>query len=101
VARLGGDEFGVLAVSNATAHTALQVAGKLKEAVVRPFAVNGHEISLGVSIAISPDRGTTVSPLLQRADEAMYIAKRSGGGARLWQAREVASSDHRGVVRTL
>ena len=86
VARLGGDEFGVLAMGSGDAQTALQVAVKLRAAVARPFSVGGRSVRVGASIGIvlSPLHGKTVTTLTQRADEAMYAAKREGHGPRLW-----------------
>ena len=43
----------------------------------------GEEISVGMSIGRVVNDGK--ADLLQRADSAMYEAKRSGGGMVLWQ----------------
>jgi diguanylate cyclase (GGDEF)-like protein/PAS domain S-box-containing protein len=86
VARLGGDEFGVLPLGSASAESALQIAGKLRDALARPFSLKGRSVCIGASIgmALSPIHGNTVASLMQRADEAMYKAKRDGRGPQLW-----------------
>ena len=61
---------------------ALGVADKIRQAIDRPFHVEGHECSVAVSIGIAlyPDDGDDAETLTRRADEAMYRAKMSGRG---------------------
>jgi diguanylate cyclase (GGDEF)-like protein len=80
LARLGGDEFGV--VIPGSSHLGHEVALALTSTTSYPFDVAGEEISVGVSIGRVINDGD--SDLLQRADSAMYEAKRSGGGMVLW-----------------
>ena len=86
VARLGGDEFGVLPMGSNSGETALEIARKLRDALAQPFALEGHAVRIGASIgaATGPFPGQSVGILMQRADEAMYAAKRAGGGVRVW-----------------
>jgi diguanylate cyclase (GGDEF)-like protein len=74
VARLGGDEFG-LVLRDASAAAA--AAGRVHEALRRPFEVEGLTVSIqaSVGIAIFPDDAQSTDGLLQRADVAMYQAK--------------------------
>ncbi|CCG01645.1 putative bifunctional diguanylate cyclase/phosphodiesterase [Blastococcus saxobsidens] len=83
VVRLGGDEFAVLLTDLrgvATARTrADQLLRKLQDTT---FTVQGIELSVDASIgvALAPEHGGQAPELLQRADVAMYQAKRSHRG---------------------
>ncbi len=76
LARLGGDEFGVL-ISGSYEET-LEAAQALQATVSYPFTVDGHQITVGVAIGHVYNDGK--GALLERADAAMYEAKRSGLG---------------------
>ena len=79
LARLGGDEFAVLLRGLPDRGMAAELAGRLQEAIGRPFMLNGVAAVLDASIGIAhcPEHGTDVHTLVQRADVAMYDAKRS------------------------
>lgn len=78
VARLGGDEF-ALVLPNSNIDHARRVAAKALDALEHVFQVEGHHlyISASVGIASFPQHGTSASMLIQRADVAMYVAKRN------------------------
>ena len=80
LARLGGDEFTVLLMNIRAAQDAGTVARRILEALSRSFLINGHEISVTVSvgIAIFPTDGDSVDLLLKSSDVAMYHAKEQG-----------------------
>ena len=80
LARLGGDEFTILIPDLERVENALQVAHRVKEAMRRPFQIDGHEIYVTASIGISlfPQDGDDCDALLKFADTAMYHAKTSG-----------------------
>lgn len=83
LARLGGDEFGVLVPG----HEGLEVAQALRATLTYPFNVGGQEIRLDVSIGEAfhdPQNFRELPPLLKRADEAMYEAKRTKSGVFRW-----------------
>lgn len=77
VARLGGDEFVVL-LESVSAEQAIQFAEKLVDCFSSPFLLAGQEVDVGVSMGISsyPDHGHDCVTLVNRADIAMYNAKR-------------------------
>lgn len=78
IARLGSDEFAV-AVIDAKRHFDVgHVAQKLLQSFETVFFVEGHELRLSASIGISmhPKDGQDAEQLLQRADIAMFRAKR-------------------------
>lgn len=80
VARLGGDEFLVL-LGNIKSKDAVECVGaKLVEEIAKPIDINGITIKITASIGIAmlDDTVKNTSELIKKADEAMYIAKRSG-----------------------
>jgi diguanylate cyclase len=82
VSRHGGDEFLILLTDVSHATDAVQVATKLISAMGRPARVGEHVLRLTASIGISlfPRDGEDSDTLIQRADAAMYRAKRNGEG---------------------
>jgi diguanylate cyclase (GGDEF)-like protein/PAS domain S-box-containing protein len=88
LARIGGDEFTVLLRNVPDAAAAHHVADRLLASVRDPFAVEGDEAMLGLSVGIALSApGMNADSLLERADEALYAVKRSGGaGARIAEA---------------
>ena len=77
VARLGGDEF-VIILESLNHDEVLQFAEKLVSIISEPFLLAGHELDVGVSMGIAsyPEQGQDCSTLVNRADIAMYEAKR-------------------------
>jgi diguanylate cyclase (GGDEF)-like protein/PAS domain S-box-containing protein len=82
IARLGGDEFGILLAGVTDLAAAVAVAWKIQKICKPGFAVHAEvvNVSASVGIAMFPEHGNTTSELLQRADAAMYVAKKSGTG---------------------
>ena len=80
LARLGGDEFTILIPDLERVEHALNVAHRVKEAMRRPFLIDGNEIFVTASIGISlfPEDGDDCNSLLKFADTAMYHAKNCG-----------------------
>jgi diguanylate cyclase (GGDEF)-like protein len=74
LARLGGDEFGVIV--NGPYETTLEVAHALSATLSYPVNIDGQVITLSVAIGHVQNDGA--GDLLQRADAAMYEAKRNG-----------------------
>jgi len=80
VARLGGDEFAILS-PGATAEEAILVSEKIQKSLKTPMLISNHWLDIGASIGIAlyPEHGRAWDVLLQRADIAMYQAKRTHG----------------------
>ncbi len=79
VARIGGDEFAVLIPAPADAELAIEIAGRIIDAVARPISIAGHTVVVGASIGLAMAHGTIDHDrLLRRADEALYDAKQNG-----------------------
>ncbi|MDO9488757.1 MAG: diguanylate cyclase [Sphingomonadaceae bacterium] len=79
VARFGGEELvALLPETDATA--ALAIAQAIRHGVAAPVAVEGREISVTVSAGVAQWEGPdeTLASLIERADRALYEAKRTG-----------------------
>ncbi|MGQ5462664.1 MHYT domain-containing protein [Ramlibacter sp. MAHUQ-53] len=84
-ARLGGDEFLVLLRELPDAGIAQSVAAKILEAVCAPVGLEQGEVRVGCSIGLAMAVEADGQPggagrLIERADLAMYEAKRLGKG---------------------
>lgn len=77
LARIGGDEF-VALIDIEHRDFAGVVADKIVRSLAEPFHIGNKEINIGASIGISvfPSDAGSADDLLQKADEAMYKAKR-------------------------
>ncbi|WP_264666342.1 GGDEF domain-containing protein [Azospirillum fermentarium] len=88
VARLGGDEFVVILNSHGTGEPLPPlgaITARLIATVNEPLVIQGQVVRVGCSIgvAVGPaetgsDRGAAVQTVLDRADSALYAAKRAG-----------------------
>lgn len=78
VARLGGDEFAILLPPPSDLVSALAAARKIRAALAQPSHSTGAGIraSASLGIALFPEHARTAQALLDRADAAMYAAKR-------------------------
>lgn len=79
-ARSGGDEF-VLVLTELDAESAATVIARVCEEIVKPVQLEDAShvrVSASIGIAVFPHDAGDGPALLQRADEAMYAAKRSG-----------------------
>ena len=83
LSRFGGDEFVILSVP-AGPDLGRLLAERVAQAFASPFAINGQNIRVTVSvgIAIAPDDGITADELMRHADIALYQAKNGGRGSR-------------------
>jgi diguanylate cyclase (GGDEF)-like protein len=82
VCRYGGEEFGII-LPETDAVQAMQVAGRLREAVQRSSfmgADGGYlgEVTASFGVETYDERIGTRSEMVQRADDALYVAKESG-----------------------
>jgi diguanylate cyclase (GGDEF)-like protein len=107
VARWGGDEFVCVLEGVTDADAAMHVAAQLHRALLRPYEVattGAHcplELGASVGVAVLPLHATEGEGLLECADQAMYAAKRAGGGCVLWGApgmRSLAASGEVPIV---
>jgi diguanylate cyclase (GGDEF)-like protein len=88
VARIGGDEFAVILSPGRGAADAKRMAERLRLSLEEPFNIQDLTLRVGASvgIAVYPEHANDADTLLQRADVAMYSAKKHGVGHELYDA---------------
>ncbi len=80
VARLGGDEILVVFNGVHSLAAAVELAGRMLLTLNEPVVTEGAEIIPAVSMGVTlVDRGEDLDTVINRADAAMYEAKRAGG----------------------
>lgn len=86
LARIGGDEFCVISPTGAQPATADALAARLREATAADFDINGHpiSISLTVGVALYPSDADDVTGLLANAEAALVRAKSDNRGGLLF-----------------
>ena len=82
IARLGGDEFAIIMTAMHQPSDAAFLSQRVREAITKPFELDGHQMVVDVSIGISiaPLDATDPDQLLKSADMALYGAKADGRG---------------------
>ena len=82
IARLGGDEFAIIMTQMKEPTDAASLSRRIRESIIRPYQVDGHQIvsDLSIGISIAPIDGTESDVLLKNADMALYGAKADGRG---------------------
>jgi diguanylate cyclase (GGDEF)-like protein len=95
VARLGGDEFGLLLAPLTEPSAATRMAERVRDVLRTHFLLDSMtlRVDASIGIALAPEHGSAADVLLQKADVAMYEAKRNH---RAW---EVYSSYRDGHTR--
>ena len=88
VVRLGGDEFSIL-LPTAQEKQSKTIAKKITDGFQSVFTVDDTPLYIGISIGISvyPQHGTDSQTLQQRADVAMYVAKRNKTGYEIYNPK--------------
>lgn len=81
--RLGGDEFVVLAEGHADVGEAVELAERIRAAILEPMDVDGATLQPQVSIGVALANNTDLTPeeLVHDADLAVYRAKAAGTSA--------------------
>ncbi|MEJ2141017.1 MAG: EAL domain-containing protein [Gammaproteobacteria bacterium] len=77
VARLGGDEFSIL-LPNIEIDEAIRIVKDINKEFKHPFIAENNKLNVGISLGLveAPTHGDDVNILVQRADVAMYNAKK-------------------------
>lgn len=91
LARFGGDEFVAVIYSATTPVEATMLIARLLAAFHQPYRFDDIEVSLSATIGVADSRLPFEQPveLIQRADIAMYEAKRRGGSAWYWYSADL------------
>jgi len=100
VARLGGDEFLLLLGTAERDGGAEGIAKRVLRRVAAPMRIADGTVNVRASagVALFPEHGADMETLIERADAAMYRAKRRGGGYELCNraAAEMPSAPPKG-----
>jgi diguanylate cyclase (GGDEF)-like protein/PAS domain S-box-containing protein len=88
VARVGGDEFAVVLSEVADANAAGRVADRLRRRIPHRIDADGPvlDVAASVGVAVFPEDGEGLEPLLKAADLAMHQAKAEGTGLQFYRA---------------
>jgi diguanylate cyclase (GGDEF)-like protein/PAS domain S-box-containing protein len=92
IARLGGDEFAIL-LHDGSPDAVAGAAARIQTAFTDPFWLDGLPLQIEASVgaAIYPEHASDVAGLIQRADIAMYVAKRGNSG---WEMYDHSQDGH-------
>ena len=94
-ARYGGEEFVVLLVETGR-EAALAVAERIRERIsAAGFTAHGTPLTVSIGIAGYPEDAERKEELLDKADWAMYLAKRRGRDQVATFAEDVDASEQR------
>jgi diguanylate cyclase (GGDEF)-like protein len=82
VTRISGDEFAIILSGAGGSETVADVAERIQRNFGIPFRIQEHSVpgSVTIGIAMLPADGTDAETILQKADEALYAAKRNQRG---------------------
>ncbi len=96
-ARLGGDEFAVLLPVADSITSASRAARTLVAELGKPLDLDGLTLVLEASagLAVYPDHALDAEGLLQRADVAMYQAKRDRTGVEVYESKRDSNTPDR------
>jgi len=79
-ARFGGDEF-VTIFPQTPKVDAIQISNRLKEKIDKALREHNAEMPLSVSVGLAtfPDDASSIMDLIEKTDQALYLAKKGGG----------------------
>ena len=82
IARLGGDEFAAILPADDSKNSGTVVSEKILKSLNHPIVVGQHNLTVSCSIGLveCPKNGDDINQLMQRADVAMYHAKKNRHG---------------------
>lgn len=101
VARMAGDEFAlILPRLNKEEDEALTTAASIRTALEAPYTLEGISLGLAASIGatVYPAHGRDAYTLMQRAETAMYWAKKEQRGYTLYSPERDKSNPHRLIL---
>lgn len=79
-ARFGGDEF-VTIFPQTPKIDAIQISNRLKEKIDKSLSEHNIEMPLSISVGLAtfPDDASSIMELIEKTDQALYLAKKGGG----------------------
>ncbi len=79
-ARFGGDEF-VAIFPQTPKVDAIQISNRLKEHIEKSLSEHNIEMPLSISVGLAtfPDDASSIMELIEKTDQALYLAKKGGG----------------------
>lgn len=78
VFRYGGEEFSIV-LPDTSKETAVRIAERLRHDIKSSFCNNKHHaLTISLGVASFPEDGKTMDKLINKADSALYKAKRQG-----------------------
>lgn len=89
-ARFGGEEFAVLLPELGGALDAVQTAEKIRQAVEATRFGDAGRVTVSVGVSLASPEDADARPLIDRADAALYEAKRSGRNTVVFKGVEPA-----------
>ncbi|WP_220083746.1 putative bifunctional diguanylate cyclase/phosphodiesterase [Asticcacaulis taihuensis] len=97
LARLGGDEFGFIVSGNPTRDELRWLGAAISDVIRLPYAVGSSQALLGSSIGVAgyPQSANDPQALFERADYALYHAKRHQRGQMV-----IFSTEHEEQIRS-
>ncbi|MGN6209641.1 putative bifunctional diguanylate cyclase/phosphodiesterase [Asticcacaulis sp.] len=97
LARLGGDEFGFIISGNPTRDELRWLGAAISDIIRLPYAVGSSQAMLGSSIGVAgyPQSAADPQALFERADYALYHAKRHQRGQMV-----IFSAEHEEQIRS-
>jgi diguanylate cyclase (GGDEF)-like protein len=86
VGRMGGDEFAILLPTVSRRSGATTMARKILAALIKPLQIGNRNLEIGASlgIALFPEHGNETDNLMRAADAAMYEAKHTQSGFKVY-----------------
>ncbi len=86
-ARLGGDEF-ILLLVETDIDSSIKLLERLHTSLIKPYIIEQNKLDIGASIGVAhyPLHQKRYAELFHMADTAMYLAKQSGGGIRVFES---------------
>jgi diguanylate cyclase (GGDEF)-like protein/PAS domain S-box-containing protein len=81
VGRIGGDEFLIVSRGLQSPEAAVAMGRRVQQVLAAPAVLAGGPVELSASIGIAcSEPGEDALELIRRADQAMYLSKKDGGG---------------------
>jgi diguanylate cyclase (GGDEF)-like protein len=102
VARMGGDEFAILLATVSDADGAAAASKKILATLEIPVEIASQKMEIGASLGIAmfPEHGEEPEVLMREADAAMYQAKQSHGGYKVYTKDLGQGADDRKALQS-